>query len=199
MTDFSANDSEDELENPTDNLPMLGHKVPRAKPILLTFYDRLQDYPYTTTFYVREETSNEQAEKLIKAITDISACVLGKYKIGYQEFLVPDFRDKVKFIKPDALGTFKWAIKYYARTYFGDQLARSVTIPGRNHDTSLLTTRNVPKKAGKRPDPNHPLWINLTEIFLSICVSKEGMAIDKYIELDYTDSNWPPKGAKKRR
>jgi len=177
----------------------LGHKLPRAKPITLTFYDWLKDYPYTTTFYAREETTLQQSNALIKAITDVSQCVLGKYKIGYEEYIVPDYRDRLTIITPQVLGTFKWNVKYYAVTHFGDLMPRSVTIPGRDYETSIGANHGLKGKAAKRPDPKHPKWISFVDIFTAICVSKEGMPINNHIDLDVTSSNWPPKGAKKRR
>lgn len=201
MRDLQSSNINDEDSQP-ENTTQLGHKLPRAKPILLTFYDRLQDYPYTT-FYVREETTQEQSEALIKAVSDLSICILGKYKIGYQDFIVPDYRDKLKSITPYAMGTFKWLIKFYVTTYFGDLMARSVTIPGRDIDTSMSVTHKtnygLRGDAGKRPDPKHPKWITFVQIFTAICVSKEGMTMNNHIDLDVTSSNWPPKGAKKRR
>ena len=86
---------------------------------------------------------------------------------------------------------------------FGDLMARSVTIPGRNMDTSMVVTHGfnsaLKGHAAKRPDPKHPKWITFVQIFTAICVSKEGMTMNDHIELDITSSNWPPKGAKKRR
>jgi hypothetical protein len=203
MSDLQQSNLNDGESSQSDNAVILGHKLPRAKPIMLTFYDRLQDYPYTTTFYVREETSQEQSESLIKAVSDLSICILGKYKIGYQDFIVPDYRDKLKRITPYAMGTFKWLIKFYVTTYFGDLMARSVTIPGRDIDTSIGVTHGVnyglKGNAAKRPDPKHPKWITFVQIFTAICVSKEGMIMNNYVDLDITSSNWPPKGAKKRR
>ena len=78
-----------------------------------------------------------------------------------------------------------------------DLKARSVTIPGRSHETSLRMTKGVMQKPGKRPDPKHPKWVAFADIFTAICVTKEGQAIQNYLDLDYSDSNWPPKRAKK--
>ncbi len=203
MDDFPAPDNKD-IDKPiteitNDDAVSLGHKLPRAKPITLTFYDRLQDYPYTTTFYVREETPQEQSEALVRVVSDLSICILGKYKIGYKDFIVPDYRDKLKLIAPNAMGTFKWLIKFHVTTYFGDLMARSVTIPGRDYETSIGANYGLKGSAAKRPDPKHPKWINFVDLFTAICVSKEGMTINNHVDLDITSSNWPPKGAKKRR
>jgi hypothetical protein len=163
----------------------LGKPLPRAKPITMTFYDSLQIQPYTSTFYVREDTSEEECQKLIRAVEALSMCVLGKYKIGYQEYVIPDYQRNFATMSAWAIGTAKWQISYH--TTRGS--VRRHTIPGRNPE-------HGPHKI---PDPNHPLWVEFLEIFRNVCVSKEGESISGPIELGRTGSNWPPKSAKQRR
>lgn len=123
----------------TDRQPdeLLGRQLPRAKPVTLTFYDSLLDYPYTTTFYVREDASLEQVQELIRCVDALSSCVLGKYKIGYDEYIVPDFRERVAEIDANVMGTFRWRIVYMTE----NSITRSHTIPGRNIETSLVVTK----------------------------------------------------------
>jgi hypothetical protein len=174
---------------------ILGNKLNRAKPVALTFYDSLETYPYSTTFYVHDNTLNEQCEKLIQAISDLSSCVLGKYNIGYEQFVVQNYHEKLAKLTPSTFGTEKWVIKYHIRNW----TARSHTIPGRNKETSYGAMRPGMGKFGKMPDPNHAKWQAFLQIFQAICVSKEAEMIQGQIELDYSSANWPPKGAKKRR
>jgi len=162
----------------------------------MTFYDALQTYPYTTTFYVRDDATLEQIHELIRCVDDLSDCVLGKYKIGHDEYVVPGYRDLLASVHSKmVMGTFKWRIIYSTE----DFTKRSHTIPGRNRETSLAVTKRVPKRAGKMPDLEHPKWQAFLEIFSSICVTKESEAIQEYIEGNISGANWPPKGAKKRR
>lgn len=56
----------------------LGHQLPRAKPVTLTFYDTLKDVPFTTTFYVREDESRVNIEELIDALRAVTPCILGR-------------------------------------------------------------------------------------------------------------------------
>jgi hypothetical protein len=173
----------------------LGRKLPRAKPVTLTFYDLLKDYPFTTTFYVREEEAQAQIEALIGAIRAVSTCVLGKYKIGYQEYTIPSYREKLNKISVNTMGGSKWVVKY--RTKRGS--TRSFTIPGRDIRLSINANRGTPiVKAGKRPDADLPQWETLIELVKRICVSKEGEEIMDWVGLDYRNEKWPPKGAKRR-
>ena len=92
----------------------IGKPLPRAKPIHLTFFDQLLDWPYRSTFYVREVTSDEDCHRLIEAICAVSVCALGQYTIGYKDYLVPDYREKLK--GPNRgyiMGTFKWLISFH--------------------------------------------------------------------------------------
>lgn len=49
--------------------PYQGNRLLRLpfKTLTLTFYDSL-DYPYTTTYYIREETTYEQIEELVRCM-----------------------------------------------------------------------------------------------------------------------------------
>jgi hypothetical protein len=173
----------------------LGRKLPRAKPVTLTFYDLLKDYPYITTFYVREEEPRARIEKLIEAIRAVSNCVLGTYKIGYEEFTISGYREKLHDLPLNTMGSFKWVIKY--RTKRG--AARSFTIPGRDERLSVNADRGSPiGKAGKRPDVDLPQWQTLAGLVKQLCVSKEGEEIMDWVDLDYRNEKWPPKGAKRR-
>ncbi len=173
----------------------IGRKLPRARPVILTFYDSLKDYPYTSTFSVRDDATNEQIQHLINCVCALSDCVLGQYKIGYAVYVIPDLEDKVKALKSSVMGTFKWRITY--RTPHG--MSRSHTIPGLNRETSLRMTKNIMKSPGKDPDLSHPKWRAFLEIFRAICVTKGGEAIHEPIMCSYSGGNWPPKGAKRRR
>ena len=173
----------------------LGRELPRGKPVALTFYDHLLDVPFTTTFYVRDEELDTSIEALIEAIRAVTPCVLGKYKIGYQEYLVPGYWEKLKSIPPQTMGGQKWVVKY--RTVRGS--ARSFTIPGRDLDLSIQASLGSPiGKKGKAPNPNHPKWQSLVKLVKQICVSKEGEPLKDWVELDYRDEKWPPKSAKRR-
>lgn len=173
----------------------LGRELPRAKPVTLTFYDRLWDVPFTTTFYVREDAQNAQIEALIEAIRAVTLCVLGKYKIGYQEYMIPGYREQLKSIPPHAAGWQRWVVKY--RTEHGS--ARSFSIPGRDDTLSINAQRGYSiGKKGKAPDPKLPVWQRLGALFKEICVSKEGEALKDWVELGYRNEAWPPKGARRR-
>jgi hypothetical protein len=82
-----------------------GRKLPRAKPVVMTFYDSLLDYPYTTTFYIREDATLQQIQELVRCVDALSDCVLGKYKIGYEEYIVSDFRERIAKIDVHVMGT----------------------------------------------------------------------------------------------
>jgi hypothetical protein len=171
----------------------IGRRLPRAQPITMTFYDWLLTYPYSTTFYVRADTTDEDCHRLIEAVRALSACTLGQYKIGYQQYVVPDYHKAE--LKPNVMGTFKWLITYHDK----NGSARRHTIPGRSVALALGAKQSGMGKTGKKPDPNHPLWKAFLAVFAELCVTKEGEPITGYIELGYTDSNWPPKGWEKRR
>lgn len=171
-----------------------GRKLPRAKPVTLTFYDRLLDYPFRTTVYLRDHESDESIRSLIEIIHAVSLCVLGSYKIGYQEYLIPDYQQQLKSISPFVMGSHKWVVKY--RTTSGS--ARSFAIPGRDESLSLNASRSPMGKQGKRPDPNNPKWQALVKVFKQTCVSKEGENLMHWVGLDYRNEVWPPKGAKRR-
>jgi hypothetical protein len=183
----------------------IGRHLPRAKPIHLTFYDRLIDWPYSTTFYVREDTSEEDCHRLIEAVRAVSACELGEYKIGYQKYVVPDYREKLKSRTPGAvMGTFKWLITFHTE----NGRLHKTTIPGRNDELSINGVRakraretgghyQPIRDAGKDPDREHPLWQQFLKVFTELCVTQEGESISGHVELGRTGSDWPPKGWKK--
>lgn len=174
----------------------IGKQLPRAKPITLTFYDTLLDWPYRTIFYVRADASEEDCHRLIDAICAVSDCELGQYSIGYQKYVVPDYREKLKNRMPGSvMGTFKWQITFHTE----DGRPRKHTIPGRNRDYSIGMRIPGLKKSGKNPDPEHPRWNHFVEVFRELCVTKEGGPVGGHIELGRTGSDWPPKGWKKRR
>ncbi len=106
----------------------IGKQLRRAKPITLTFYDTLRTHPYTATFYVREDTTEEDCHKLIRTVDALSMCVLGKYKIGFEQYVVPEYHKGFESISPYAHGTFKWQIAYHTP----NGSVRKHTIPGRN-------------------------------------------------------------------
>jgi hypothetical protein len=159
-----------------------------AKPIIMTFYDYLKYYPYTTKFYVREDTSETESLEIINAVCGVTECVLGKYTIGYKPYIFPNFREHIEQIRPVVMGTFKWTIKYRLD---GTYQLRTHTIPGRHFELTLPHS--------KQPNPQHPLWTKFLDTFKRVCVSEEGNPIPQYVQLGITASNWPPKGAKKRR
>lgn len=170
-------------------------KVYPVKPVSMTFYDSLKDYPYRTTFYVREDAPDEKVLELIRCVSDLTSCVLVEYKIGYKKTVVPDYHEKLKDLSPGVMGTFKWRIKYRNPL----AMNRSHTIPGRNRETSLSWTKRIFKRRGKMPDMDHPKWQALLKIMREICITKESWEITGPIEVDITGSDWPPKGAKKKR
>jgi len=170
----------------------LGRELPRAKPITLTFYDSLYDVPFTTTFYVREEESDKKIEAMIKAIRDVSLCVLGQYKIGHRQFAVDGYREHLNEIPISLMGASKWVVKY--RPARGS--ARSFTIPGRDSTLDINSSRSPIGKKGKAPDPENPKWKVLATLVKQICVSKEGEALMDWVGLDYRNEAWPPKGAR---
>ncbi len=174
-----------------------GKQIPRAKPIHLTFYDELKDYPYRTTLYVREDITHEDAHRLIQAVCDVSVCVLGQYTIGYEKFVVPDYRQKLDELaskKIMVMGTPKWKVTYYNRQNLG--AAHSVAIPGRSYELSLGGRIAGLKKQSKLPDTSLPVWQNLIKVFRELCVTKEGDPIADHIELGFVLGKWPPKGHK---
>src|SRR5690606_39732069 len=125
----------------------------------------------------------------------VSQCVLGKYKIGYQEYVVPDYREQLKSIAPHALGWQKWVVKL--RTERG--AARSFSIPGRRLELSINAQRGTPiGKKGKAPDPRLPEWQRITELAKRLCVDKTGEELRDWVELDYRNETWPPKRARRR-
>lgn len=171
----------------------LGRELPRAKPVTLTFYDMLGDIPSTTTFYVREEEADKKIEALIKAICDVSLCVLGQYKIGHRDFMVPDYRDRLKKMSPGVISGQKWVVKY--RTERGS--ARSFSVPGRDSTLDINARYSSPiGKSGKAPDPEHPKWQTLVALFKQIGVSKEGDKLSEWVQLDYRNEKWPPKSVR---
>ena len=173
----------------------LGRQRPRAKPVILTFRDSHgESYAFTSTFYVREDATLEQIEQLIRAVCDLSLCILSEYKIGYEQFWIPDYRERLKQIRPEAFGVQKWRIKYYDSNH----RARSHTIPGRNQETSLVVTKNIMRGPGMNPDLSHPKWQVFLEIFREICVTKEGNPIGEPIEGMFSSGKWPPKGRRRR-
>lgn len=171
-----------------------GQQLPRAKPIHLTFYDMLKELPYRTTLYVREDTSHEDAHRLIQAVCDVSICVLGQYRIGYDQFVVPDYRQKLDELKGEIMGTLKWKITYYTQSFS----PRYVSIPGRSRELTLGARTPGLKQRAKLPDESLPVWQNLIKVFRELCVTKEGDPIADQIELGFIPGEWPPKGWKKK-
>jgi hypothetical protein len=172
----------------------IGVELVRAKPILMTFYDRLQDYPYTSTFYIRHETSDDDAHRLIAAVKTLSQAILGNYKIGYRPFIMPDFHDKIKHVPLTAMGTLKWRISYHNSFYH----SRSHTIPAYKLEHCRGFARPGLGKAGDDPDLDHADWKAFLAVFKEICVSSEGDATFQNIRIAVSKSNWPPPGAKRR-
>jgi hypothetical protein len=81
----------------------VGVERARAKPLVLTFYDYLREYPYTSTFYVRKDVSDDECHQFIAAAQTRSSCALGMYKIGYRQFAVKDFYDRLNALPPGAV------------------------------------------------------------------------------------------------
>ena len=173
----------------------VGFELPRAMPIVLTFYDWLVTYPYTSTFYVPDSTPDEACHRLICVVSKLSLCVLGQYKIGFRQFTMPDFNEAIKTLSPVSMGTVKWRIQYH--NSFG--LVRSHMIPGFNFDHSLGASHPGMGKTGKAPNLNHEEWQQFLIVFREICVSKEGEVIPEWIEVTVSSSKWPPPGWKKRQ
>jgi len=159
-------------------------QLPRAKPIILTFYDRIE-YPYSSTFYVTYTTPNELIEEFIDSVEALSTCVLGKYKIGYEEYVVSDYLDKLKNIAPHSIGSFKWRIIAYT----ADNTPASFSIPGRNQE---LTSRN------KSAQIDHPAWQTFLTRFRQLCLTKTGEALQEHVHVKISNGKWPPKGFKQR-
>jgi len=172
----------------------IGLERVHAKPITMTFYDWLKTYPYTSTFYVRDEATDEDCHRLIRAVQVLSACVLGQYKIGYRPFIVHDFEEQYKAMKPATMGTFKWRISYMTSTG-----TRSHTIPAYKYEHTLSPVVPHLKKSNQYPNLEHEDWKQLIAVLQAVGVSSEGQAIPKQIEVKVSKSNWPPPGAKKRR
>lgn len=172
----------------------IGFELKRALPITMTYYDWLLTYPYTSTFYVRDGTSDEDCNELIQAVRALSACVLGKYKIGHRSFVVTTFDEDKKAVSPYAMGTRKWQIQYHNSL----GLSRSHTIPGSKVEHSRGGTQAGLKKAARDPNLNHEDWKHFLSVFKRVCVNPEGEAIPPLINVKPSNSNWPPKGAKKR-
>lgn len=185
----------DNLEN-RDNImsSSLGHELVRAKPLTLTFYDWLKEYPYTSTFYIREETADEDCHRFIHAVEVMSSCVLGKYKLGYRQFVVPDYRDRLKDISPHVLGTFKWRISYL----ISNGLTRSHTIPGYKISHSMAAVNNSIKGGKNKANIEHEDWKNFVAVFHEVCVSSEGESIPSWVDIEASKSNWPPPAWKKK-
>lgn len=174
----------------------LGREISNGKPIVMTFYDTLQDVPFTSTFYVRDDEPDHRSEDLIKAVQEVSLCVLGKYRIGFQEFVVADARNKLAEITPYAIGGQKWVIK----RRLADERLRSFTIPGRDVTLSIGAQRGGGRgKKGHRPDSKLPEWEYLVTLFREMCVSKEGDELVGEVLLDYKNEAWHPKGYARRR
>jgi hypothetical protein len=172
----------------------IGKHLPRAKPVAMTFYDSLIECPYRTTFYVREDTSDEDCHRLIEAVCAVSVCALGQYTVGYQKYVLPDYREKLKD-KRGIMGTFKWQITFHSP----EGRPRRHTIPGWNVELSLTAKTPGLRKTGDRADRDHPLWQAFLTVFTELCVTQEGKPIIGHIEVDRTASNWPPKGWRKHR
>ncbi len=171
-------------------------KLPRAKPVILSFYDWLKVYPYTSTFYMRDEASIEQINALIKVVRGLSNCVLGSYRIGHEQYTIPDYVEQLKTLTPEVMGTRKWVIGY--RVEYGS--ARSVTIPGRKHEYTLAGRYGGGLKGrSDLPDAENPVWQEFWGLFKVICCSSEGQPVLDLVKLDYSNDKWPPKGWKKRQ
>lgn len=150
----------------------------------MTFYDKIK-HPYTSTFYVASTTTNQEATELIHCVEALSICVLGKYKIGYDEFLISDYLHKLKNISPYSMGTSKWRIVAYTENH----KVTSFSIPGRNPD--LMTQR-------KTVELEHSAWKTFLTQFRKLCLAKTGESLQERIEVEVSNGTWPPKGAKRR-
>jgi len=173
----------------------IGIERVQAKPITLTFYDWLRTYPYTSSFYVRDETSDEDCHRLIRTVQTLSDCILGKYKIGYRPFIVRDLDEQFKAMKPAPKGTFKWRISYL--NSFG--LTRAHTIPAYKIEHKMGGHHPGLKKASDNPYLDHPDWKQFLAVWREVGVSSEGEPIPGDVQIKTSKSNWPPPGAKKRR
>ncbi|MFN8530861.1 MAG: hypothetical protein U0670_19835 [Anaerolineae bacterium] len=170
----------------------IGFERVQAKPIIMTFYDWLRTYPYTSTFYVRAEATDDDCHRLIRAIQVMSACILGQYKIGYRPFLVRDLDEQFKAMQPAPMGTFKWRISYM--TSLG---SRAHTIPAYKIEHSMSGYPGL-RKANNYPNLEHPDWKHFLTVWREVGVSSEGEAIPTDVQVKASKSNWPPPGAKKR-
>jgi hypothetical protein len=159
------------------------------KSLAMTFFDTLRTYPYTATFYIREDALHE-AEEFVHRVRDLSTCVMSKYRLGNEDFLIPDYERELEDIPPYVMGTRKWVIKYRV----APNTIRSHTIPGRNFDYTLgASLGKSPDKRNHMPDPAHPLWQSFVEIFRRICVSSEGKPVLNVELLDFRNDPYPPK------
>lgn len=159
------------------------------RALAMTFFDTLRTYPYTATFYVREDASH-QVEEFIHQVRDLSTCVMSKYRFGDAEVIMLDYERELEDIAPYVMGTRKWVIKYRV----APNIIRSHTIPGRNFDYTLAASlgKGLDKRA-HMPDPAHPLWQSFVEIFRRICVSSDGKPVLNVEMLDYRNDPYPPK------
>lgn len=173
----------------------VGHEIPRAMPITMTFYDSLVTYPYTSTFYVPESTPDDDVNRLITAVRALSGCALGKYKIGYRPFIMPEFDEAIKQVQPQVYGTFKWTIKYVNAM----GLSRSHSIPGTQLHHRMGWLRPGMKKAGDNPNLDHEDWKTFLAVFNELCVSSMGEKEKYRLEVKMSKANWPPSGWKKRK
>lgn len=172
----------------------VGREIRRAMPITMTFYDWLGDYPYTSTFYVKHDTPDEDANRLIASIQTMSQCVLGKYKIGYRPFIILEASRQLEKITPEAQGTQKWRISYRVENF----LVRSHTIPGFKLEHTMALVGARAGKNSRYPNLDHPDWKAFLAVFREVAVTESGKPIPNDIEVKPSFSNWPPKGAKKR-
>jgi hypothetical protein len=176
----------------------LGHLLRTTKPVSLTFYDWHKTYPFSTTFYVRDEEPEDLCEQLVRAVKPLSKCILANYTIGHRKFSVAGQREELEQVTEAVMGWQKWAVKYRVRYRNGLVRARQLTIPGAYHELTMSAEygQSLGRK-GRDPNPQHPLWAQFLETFRAICVSSEGFTPESYIELAYTTIAWPPKGWKK--
>lgn len=101
-------------------------------------------------------------------------CVLGKYKIGYETYIVPDYLERTTTLSPYVMGTRKWRISY--KIVSGRALSH--TIPGLHRDYAYAGKYGGGlKDRADLPYMEHPKWQAFLAIFKAICISKEGEAI----------------------
>jgi hypothetical protein len=156
--------------------------------MVLTFYDWLREYPYSSTFYVRKGASDDECHKFIAAAQAMSTCALGKYKIGYRQFVVRDLQDRLNALSPYAMGTLKWQVRYRINSYGS---THSHTIPGYKREHTLGRLHCGLKKAADHPYLDHQDWKHFLAVFRAICVSAEGNPIPHELEIKVSSQTGP--------